>query len=65
MKTFVLERAALCTVLWSVEQGEVRIKIGNETLTPRDLEAINATIENVLRERNSVAHVTRKPARTR
>jgi hypothetical protein len=65
MTTFVLERAALCTVLWSVEQKEIRVKIGDETLTPRDLEAINAAIVEVLRERAQVSRTASKASRAR
>jgi len=51
MRTFVLEYASLCTVLWSLDHSEIRVKVGNETLTPRDLEAINSAIVDLLRER--------------
>jgi hypothetical protein len=55
LRTFVLNRAAMCTVLWSVDEKEIRIRIGNETLTPRDLELMNLAVADLLRERHAAA----------
>jgi hypothetical protein len=61
LRTFVLDRAAMCTVVWSVEENEIRIKIGCETLTPRDLETVNRAVADLLRERHIAA--TARPRR--
>ncbi|MFZ4807072.1 MAG: hypothetical protein ACOYLQ_07430 [Hyphomicrobiaceae bacterium] len=46
-ETFVTELATLCTVSYSTEAKALRVKVGDEILTPADLERIGQVIAKI------------------
>lgn len=67
-ETFVTELATLCTVSYSAEARALRVKVGDEILTPADLERIGQEIAKIGAAQAAVAHaspVARPRARTR